>query len=268
MNADHPFRRIALTGASGGIGAALAARLAAPDVTLWLSGRDGHRLAAAADAAAARGARVETAVLDVTEGAAIEAALLGFDARGQVDLVIANAGASAGLGPGRDPEDRAASRRLWAVNGLGMLNTVEPLLPAFLARGRGHVAIMSSLAALRPLPDMPSYSATKAAARAYGESLRGWLRPRGIGVSVICPGFVTSAMSARHRGFKPFEIGADRAADRIARGLARGEALITFPRALAALCWLDQRLPPRLSDLFMAGFAAEIAPDDAADDRG
>jgi NADP-dependent 3-hydroxy acid dehydrogenase YdfG len=258
---DHPFRRVVLTGASGGIGAALALRLAAPGATLLLTGRDAGRLEAAAAAARARGATVETALLDVTDAAATEAALTAFDAAGPVDLLVANAGVSAGLTPGRGPEDRAASRRVWAVNGLGMLNTVEPLLPAFIARGRGTVAIMSSLAALRPLPDMPSYSATKAAARAYGESLRGWLGPRGVAVSVICPGFVATAMSRRHRGFKPFEIGADRAADIIARGLARGRPLITFPRALAALCWLDQRLPPRLADLLAGGFAAEIAPD-------
>jgi NADP-dependent 3-hydroxy acid dehydrogenase YdfG len=255
------FRRAVVTGASGGIGAALAARLAAPGAALLLTGRDGARLDAAAAAARARGAAVETARLDVTDAAAVEAALAAFEAGGPVDLVVANAGVSAGLGPGRTPEDRAASRRVWAVNGLGMLNTVEPLLPAMLSRGSGTVAIMSSLAALRPLPDMPSYSATKAAARAYGESLRGWLGPRGVRVCVICPGFVTSAMSRRHRGFKPFEIGADRAADVIARGLARGAPLITFPGALALLCWLDQRLPPGLSDRFAGGFAAEIAPD-------
>jgi short-subunit dehydrogenase len=145
-----------------------------------------------------------------------------------------------------------------------MLNTVEPLLPAFLERGRGRIALMSSMAASRPLADMPSYSASKAAVRAYGEALRGWLGPRGIAVTVICPGFVTSPMSARHRGFKPFEISAERAADIIARGVVRRAAFVTFPWPLALLCWLDRRLPPKLADRLAAGFNAEIDPDPRA----
>ena len=254
-------RRIVLTGASGGVGAALARRLAAPGVAMLLTGRDEARLDAAAGAARAGGAAVETARLDVTDREALAAALIAFDAAAPVDLLIANAGVSAGLGPGRAPERPDAARRVWAVNYGGVVNTVEPLLPAFLARGRGSLALMSSMAARRPLPDMPSYSASKAAVRAYGESLRGWLGPRGIAVTVLCPGFVTSPMSARHRGFKPFEIDADRAADIMARGIARRAAFVTFPWPLALLCWLDRRLPPKLADRLAGGFAAEITPD-------
>lgn len=260
--------RIVLTGASGGIGAALAERLAAPGVAMLLTGRAGDRLAAAAGRARAKGAEVETAEADVTDRAALAAALTAFDAAGPIDLLIANAGVSAGLGPGRTPERPEESRRLWEVNYVGMLNTVEPLLPAFLERGRGGIALMSSMAARRPHPDMPSYSASKAAVRAYGESLRGWLGRRGIAVTVICPGFVTSPMSARHKGFKPFEIDAGRAAEIIARGIERRAAFVTFPWPLALLCWLDRRLPPKLADLLARGFAAEVAPDGEAEARG
>jgi short-subunit dehydrogenase len=142
-----------------------------------------------------------------------------------------------------------------------MLNTLDPVLPAMLERRRGQIALMSSLAAAAPLADMPAYSASKAAIRAYGTSLRRWLGPRGLAVSVVCPGFVTSAMSARHRGYKPFEVPMDRAAARILRGLARREAYITFPWPLTLLTWLGNRLPPALSDRAVAGFAAEIEPD-------
>ena len=256
------FRRIVLTGASGGIGAALADRLAAPGVSMLLTGRDGARLEAATAAPRARGAAIETARLDVTDREALSERLSAFDAAAPVDLVIANAGVSAGLAPGRRPEPPEAARRVIAVNLIGALNTVEPLLPALLDRRAGSIALMSSMAALRPHPDMPSYSASKAALRAYGEALRGWLGPSGVRVSVICPGFVTSPMSRRHRGPRPFEIDAGRAADRIARGLASGAPFVTFPWPLALLCWLDRRLPPRLADrIARAGFAAEIAPD-------
>ncbi|MGF1658718.1 MAG: SDR family NAD(P)-dependent oxidoreductase [Rubrimonas sp.] len=257
-----PHRRIALTGASGGIGLALSARLAGPGVSMLLIARDPARLAAAAAAAAGAGAQVETARADVTDRAALADALLRFDAAAPIDLLIANAGVSAGLGPDRAPERPEDSERLWRVNYGGMLNTVEPLLPALRDRPGAQIALMSSIAALRPLPDMPSYSASKAAVRAYGISLRGWLRPRGVAVSVICPGFVTSPMSQRHRGFKPFEISAERAAEIVARGLERRRAFITFPWPLAALAWLDQRLPPALSDWFGKGFAARIEPED------
>jgi short-subunit dehydrogenase len=260
-------RRIALTGASSGIGAALAERLAGPGVSMLLTGRDGARLDRVAAAARARGAAVETVLVDVTDRPSLSAALLAFDAAAPIDLLIANAGISAGLGPGRTPEDPAEARRVWEVNYGGVLNTVEPLLPAFLARGAGRIVLMSSMAARRPLADMPSYSASKAAVRAYGESLRGWLGPRGVAVTVLCPGFVTSPMSARHRGFKPFEITADRAADIIARGVARRAPFVTFPWPLALICWLDRRLPPRLADRLAAGFAAEITPEDAPPDR-
>lgn len=256
------FRRIVLTGASSGIGAALAVRLAAPGVALLLIGRDAARLQASAEAARASGADAACAVLDVSDRAALADALAAFDAQAPVDLVIANAGVSLGLRPGQRPEDPDAARRLWSVNVMGVLNTVEPLLPAMIARGRGAVALVSSMAALRPLPDMPSYSASKAAVRAYGVALRGWLGPLGVDVCVICPGFVTSPMSARHRGFKPFEIGADRAADLIVRGLERRAALVTFPWPLALLTWLDNRLPPRWSDRASRGFRADIAPED------
>lgn len=255
------FGRVVLTGASSGIGRALAERLAGPGVALLLIARDEGRLAETAAAVRARGGAAETAALDVADRDATAAALAAFDAAGPVDLVIANAGVSLGLGPGRTPEDADAARRLWAVNLFGALNTVEPLLPAMIARRRGAVALMSSMAAIRPLPDMPSYSASKAALRALGEAWRSWLAPQGVAVTVICPGFVTSPMSARHRGFKPFEVAPERAAELIARGLARGAPYVTFPWPLALLSWLDRRLPPRLADLAGRGFAATIEPE-------
>jgi short-subunit dehydrogenase len=188
-------------------------------------------------------------------------ALRDIDAAAPVDLVIANAGISSGLGPGRSPEPVEAARRVFAVHIDGMLNTLAPLLPGMIARGAGQIALMSSLAGSSPLADMPAYSASKAAIRAYGTSLRRWLKPQGISVSVICPGFVTTSMSARHRGYKPFEVPLDRSARRILKGLASREAYVTFPWQLALLVWLGNRLPSHLEDSAMTRFAAEIEPD-------
>lgn len=253
------WSRVVLTGASGGIGAALAEALAGAGVTLLLIGRDGDRLATVAATVAARGGAAETATIDVADATAMTARITGFAKHG-LDLVIANAGISAGTMPDGTPESAATAQHVMAVNYGGVLNTVEPVLPVLRRQRRGQIALMSSIAALRPLPDMAGYSASKAAIRAYGIALRGAMRRRGVGVSVICPGFVTSPMSARHRGFKPFTVPADRAAARILRGLARGAPFITFPWPLALLTWLDNRLPAGLTDRAVAGFATRIDP--------
>lgn len=257
----HPYRSIVLTGASSGIGAALVSELAQPGVRMLLTGRDASRLDIAATAARAAGAEVDAAVLDVTDTEALTTSLMAFDAIHPVDLVVANAGVMAGLGPNRTPEPPGTSRRLIETNLTGAIATVEALLPSLLDRTAGHIALVSSMAALHPHGDMPSYSASKAGLRAWGTSLRQWLRPRGICVSIVCPGFVTSPMSARHSGFKPFEISAEDAAKRILRGLVRRRPLITFPWPLAVMIWLGQRLPPYLSDLAARGFRATIRPD-------
>ncbi len=256
------MKRLILTGASGGLGLALAERFARPGASMLLLGRDEARLRAAADAARAKGAEVETVVRDVTDRGGMAAALTEFDARAPVDLLIANAGVTAGTRPGGAPETPQDARRVWETNFAGMLNTVEPLLPALRARPGARIALMSSMAALRPQPDLPSYSASKAAVRAYGVALRGALRREGASVSVICPGFVTSPMSARHQGFKPFEIGADRAAALIEKGLARRDPFITFPWPLTLLTWLDNRLPATVSDRFLRAFRAEVLPEE------
>ncbi|MEM0945299.1 MAG: SDR family NAD(P)-dependent oxidoreductase [Pseudomonadota bacterium] len=261
MSRRQSFRHIVLTGASSGIGKALATEMAGPGTRLTLIARDGPRLAAVAGEAEAKGAEVATLTVDVADRGAMAEALREADAT-PIDLLIANAGVSAGLEPGRMPEAPGVADRLAAINYLGVVHTVEPILPQMIARGRGRIALMSSLAGMTPFADMPSYSASKAAVRGYGIALRGAMRQHGVGVTVICPGFVTSRMSARHRGLKLFEISAPKAARIIARGLARGQAQITFPWQLALGCWLSNRLPPGLSDLAVSGFRADVIPDD------
>lgn len=252
---------IVITGASAGIGAALASAFGSGH-RLLLVGRNAARLAKVAEAVRAAGSEAHVATTDVRDREALAAVLTAFDEGTPVDLLVANAGVSAGLGPGRTPEAEGVSRRLLDVNYAGVLNTVEPLVGRMQARRRGRIVIVSSLAGLRALPDMPSYSATKAAVAAYGVSLRGWLRPFGVGVTVVYPGFVTSAMSARHLGAKPFEISAEAAARKIVAGIARGRSVIAFPIVLVIGILLGKLLPPALSDWFMKPFQADVAPDD------
>ena len=129
------------------------------------------------------------------------------------------------------------------TNVLGVLNTVQPLLPRMMVRGRGQVAIISSLAGFIPLRDAPSYCASKSAVLAYGLSLRDLLRAHGIGVSVVCPGYVTTPMSQREIGDKPFEVSPEQAVEIIVRGLQRDKALIVFPFWLALATRIGALLP-------------------------
>jgi short-subunit dehydrogenase len=240
---------ILITGASSGIGAALARLYAAPGVRLSLHGRSAERLAAVAAEAENRGAVVTTATGDVAEAAAMEAWIAAADRLQPIDLVIANAGISGGTAA--DKADGEPVAAIFAVNLNGVLNTVHPAMSPMLRRGRGQIAIMSSLAGFRGLAGSRAYGASKAAVRVYGEALRADLAPPGIGVSVICPGFVKTPMTDVNPFPMPFLMSPEKAARIIAKGLRRNRARIAFPwvmhllvRILALLPqdWVDRRM--------------------------
>jgi len=133
-------------------------------------------------------------------------------------------------------------------------------------RRRGQIAIMSSLASFRGFPGAPAYCAAKAGARVWGEALRGMLARDGLEVSVICPGFVKSAMTERNDFPMPFLMETGRAAAIIRRGLAANRSRIVFPRRLAAAVWLLALLPPGWTDRALARLPEKpAAPDPQAD---
>lgn len=239
-------RSILITGASSGIGAALAHQYAGPDAKLFLGGRSATRLADVAAGCGARGAAVETATIDVTEAPALARWIEAADDASSLDLVIANAGISAGTGG--SGEDADQTRQIFAVNVDGVVNTVMPALARMRGRGRGQIAIVSSLAGLRGFPGAPAYAASKAAVRVWGESLRAHHGPEGIAISVICPGFIETPMTADNRYRMPLLMDADRAAALMSRGLARNRGRIAFPWPLYALALLFTALPGPIVD--------------------
>ncbi len=241
----HP-KSILITGGSSGLGAALARVYAAPEVHLALTGRDADRLGAVAKACTTRGSEVQIEAIDVLDRARLTAWIGARDAAAPLDLVIANAGISAGTGG--DGENEAQIRRLLATNIDGVVNTVMAALPFLQARRHGQIALMSSLAALRGFPSAPAYGASKAAVRVWGEAMRGQLAGDGIGVTVICPGYVKTPMTAVNAFPMPLLMDADKAARIIRRGLARNKARIAFPWRMYALVRLIAALPPGLID--------------------
>jgi short-subunit dehydrogenase len=248
---------VLITGASSGIGEALARAYAAPGRFLALSGRDQERLDNVARDCRAFGAEVEAATVDVKDRIAMRAWIEAADDRRPIDLAIANAGISAGTGGQGEPE--AQAREIFAVNLDGVLNTLWPALDRMRGRGSGQIAIISSIAAFRGLPGTPAYSASKAAVKAYGEALRGWLARDGINVSVVCPGFVRSRMTDKNDFPMPMIMSADKSARIIQKGLAADKARISFPWPMAAMLWLLGALPPAWTDPIL-----KVAPKKAA----
>ena len=242
------FEGIVISGASRGLGAALARRLAARGVRILLVARSEAALRAVAADCAARGARARIAALDVRDAAALAAALAGFEAEGPVDLVVANAGTSAGTGLEGAPETLAEAVRQVEVNLLGAMHLVGKLLPGMQARRRGTIGLIASVAALRGLPDCPGYCASKAGLLAWGEALRAAYGPSGIRVSVICPGFFDSAMGDRFLGPKPLRMSLEAAAARTEQALRAGRGRAVFPAPLGWLLRLLALLPPGLGD--------------------
>lgn len=240
----HP-RCVLITGASSGIGEALALSYAEAGRFLALSGRNRDRLEAVAEACRRAGAEVDSAAVTVTDRAAMADWIQSVDDRHRLNLVIANAGISV---PQREIDDfDHKSRLVFDINLMGVLNTVNPALERMVARHEGHIAVMSSLSAYRGLGSAPAYSASKAAVKAYGEGLRGWAGRYGVDVSVICPGFVVSRLTAKNRFPMPMQMEADRAARIIRSNLARNKGRISFPFPLYTAAWLLSALPDRIA---------------------
>ncbi|HAU28788.1 MAG TPA: short-chain dehydrogenase [Rhodospirillaceae bacterium] len=243
-------KNILITGASSGIGKALALEYAAPGICLMLIARNDERLTDVADTCRNCGAMVECATLDVQDSDAMAAWIACQDDLHPIDLAIANAGISAGTAGGDESAEQA--RRIFSVNVEGTLNTLHPIIPSMAGRRRGQLALMASMAAFRGMPGAPAYSASKGAVRLYGEALRGELAPEGVEVSVICPGFVKSRITDANRFFMPLLMPAEKAAKRIRRGLEKNQARIAFPRRMYFFAWLMGALPPAWTDLLMA----------------
>ena len=258
-------RAIVITGASKGLGRALAIEYAAPGVALALMGRDAAGLAEVAERAKAKGAHVRIGRMDVRDRDAMRAFLVAVDEAEPTDCVIAAAGVTMVAPRAGAVEDLTRSEDLFAVNLNGVMNTLAPLAPRMRARRTGQIALFGSIAAFAPPPDSPSYAASKAAIVAFALATRASYDAAGVSVSVVCPGFVDTAMTRSYDSLKPFPLSAEEAARRIRRGLERRQATIAFPRRLYYAARLQQLLPEPLRRRLMLAFRATTRPHGASD---
>lgn len=242
--------KVFITGASSGIGEALAVYYAARGARLGLAARSGERLAALNERL---GGGHVAYPLDVTDALALHAAAGDFIARfGAPDIVIASAGVSAGTLTEHE-EDLPAFRRIMDINVYGMAASFAPFIPAMRAGGGERRLVgFASVAGIRGLPGAEAYSASKAAAIAYLESLRLEMRPQGIRVVTIAPGYIETPMTAVNPYRMPFLLPAAEAAARFAAAIARGTSYAVIPWQMGLVAKLLRLLPNRLYDRLFA----------------
>lgn len=248
MQKTH-IKSLVISGASSGIGLALARHYLECGATVAAFARRGELLQALA---AEFPDKVFCYALDVRDAPAIQRAASDFMARAGVpDIVIANAGVSRGTLT-EYVEDEEVFQTVMDINVLGMVKTFQPFLAAMREARRGTLVGIASVAGFRGLPGSGAYSASKAAAISYMESLRVELYGSGVKAVTICPGYIKTPMTDINTYPMPFILEADDAARRMARVIERGKSFAVVPWQMGVVGWVMRRLPNRLYDFAFA----------------
>ena len=234
---------ILITGASSGIGAALAARFAGPGNRLVLCGRNRERLGDTARRCRAQGAEVDEACFDITQFNQLVAVLEAADDAKPIDIAILNAGLGGSLPRQRAAQDIAGTIEMSGVNFTAPLVAANLMAERMAQRRRGRIVLVGSVAAFFPTPMAPAYAGTKAGLAMFAEALRLRLAEAGVGVTLVSPGFIDTPMSRSLTEPKPFLMAPEKAAAVIARGIVRGARHIVVPWQFIVVC-IAARLVP------------------------
>lgn len=245
---------VLITGASSGIGAALARVYAKCGARVFLWGRDEARLADVADACWRIGAEAEFRAFDITDFSALARELEALDSAHPLDLVIFNAGLGGSLPPDRAGQEPHLAEVMAGVNFTAPAIGANIVAERMAARKAGQIAFIGSVAGVFPLPMAPLYSGTKAGLAMFAEALRLRLRRHGVGVSLISPGFIDTPMSQSLKEPRPFLISADKAAAIIARGIARQKRHIVVPWQFAMILTVAKFVPRAAVRAVLAAF--------------
>ena len=251
-------KTVLITGATSGIGEALAIYYAKHGAAnLFICGRNKERLADVKKCCEELGAKVFANIMDVNDSETMRKWIEKSNKIAPLNIVIANAGVSTG------EETEANVRNTVQTNVCGVVNTALPVIEAFKDRPSvnahdKHLVLISSIAGYHGLPTAPSYSASKAFVKAWGEAMHLSLRDKNIKVSVVCPGFVRSRITDKNTCPMPFFMEASQAAKIIARGIEKNRGIIAFPWPLRFSAWLMSCLPNVLSDLIYGNLPKKI----------
>lgn len=244
---------VLLTGASSGIGEALALAMATQGATLGLLARREERLRDLAKRCEAAGGQARIFAADVTEPAAVQAAADSLRSEfGRIDILIANAGIG-----GNNAETRAlrpdAVKKVIDINLLGAVNSIAAVLPRMLERGSGQLVAVSSLAGVRGLPKSAAYSASKAGMTALFESVRLDTRNKGIEVTIIQPGFIKTPLTSGRSSKMPYLMELDDAVPLFLKAVEKKKKFAAFPWQLAAIVKAGKVFPSWLYDKVAGG---------------
>lgn len=251
MTDDFCLDHILVTGASGGLGGALARHYARPQRHLSLWGRDATRLSAIAETCRAAGATVTVRSLDITNIEAMLAALAQEDAADPFDLALLSSGVGDIRAAGDRVEDPRLVARLGAVNFTAPATMAAALAGYMAARGRGRIVLIGSAAGFHALPFAAAYSGTKAGLAQFSQALRLGAREHGVTVTLVSPGFLDSSAKRNDPRPKLLLMLPEVAAARIAKAAESGKAHLIMPWPFVVLRWFDWLLPGPLRDRLM-----------------